>query len=154
MIFEANKTRKEVSFTLSEQASPTMMTWPKQHRLVGLWLLAVGSQPAQAFQTSSWRVQCDRRPPLRRLGLLDQHRGLPRLFAANEQVTATQSAGKDPTAPADGGDGGAKEFSGVKEALALFWDMSTPYFREEEAARWLLAGVVALTGRPGARGRD
>ncbi|CAM9601862.1 unnamed protein product [Choristocarpus tenellus] len=37
------------------------------------------------------------------------------------------------------------KYFGLEKQLRLFWDMSVPFFKEDDSSKWLLGGVVALT---------
>ncbi|CAM9856207.1 unnamed protein product, partial [Ectocarpus fasciculatus] len=93
------------------------------------------------------------------LGRLGQRvQGLPWLRQSPSRLCSTAPTGaeSDDSGDKSGGVPGASEGAGMGESeprqgadlktqIGLFVEMSTPFFKEDNGARWLLATVVALT---------
>ena len=132
--------------------------WPRFHHLLLFLLLILpceGWQQSRVVLPGASRRRLpltSKRLPLRALSSTAEKEGEEEKEeeeAAAAPITTSLSApaatATTTTTPLTESSDGTKQLSTVGEALELFWDMSVPYFREETAARWLLAGVVALT---------
>ncbi|CAN0334658.1 unnamed protein product [Pylaiella littoralis] len=117
----------------------------------GGWTEAAGGGPgsAELFLSSSERLSRRQQQQSSWLGRPSSRLSMTSAGEAESEINAGEAPdeGGVPKEEGDAGmvDGGPREGADLKKQIGVFVEMSIPFFKEDNAARWLLATVVALT---------